>query len=1193
VKNNPSREKYRFVLISALIFLFSTASSQGLRINEAVSVNPGYLTDADGDSPDWFEVINPELSAVNLAGWSVTDDRKEPGKWIVAQGLLQPSGRMVVFASGKNRTPEVSGWNTVIANQNPCKYTIGSASLSPSWRFRQFSETGWLDGKVSVGFGDNDDATVISPAGSVFIRIHFSVEDTALIQSGFLFADYDDGFVAWLNGAEIVRANMAGVKDTPPAWNAYAASIHEAAMYSGGKPDKFQLSRFKHLLVPGDNVLAVQVHNSDAASSDLTFIPFLVFGMKSGGNTGKPLPAVCEVPRQEYHTNFSLSSSGETLYLIHPDGTAADSVTLPAMTSGLSWARIPDGSDSWQLTQVPTPGQPNPSTGFPGAAPPVQLTVTGGAYTSPFQVPKPLPVSGETIRYTLNGMEPTASSPAFSSAVLISKTSVLKTRSFKSGFLPGPVTTETFLISSPHKIPVVSISVDSLWFFQPDTGIYVMGPNASGSFPYFGANFWLDKEVPVYWELFDETGKKQTQFGSGLKIFGAYSRGQAQRSFALFARPEYGSKEFDYPLFPGNPVSSFQSVVLRNSGNDWAYSGIRDYLTCRLTENLGVDRLQSRPVSVYLNGRYWGVYFLMEKTSEHLLANRHGFRPESMEMVELGSGWGEFHAFNGTVDAWNSFFDWLAGKDMNSPEIQAIIRARMDVENFFLYQAVNIWILNTDWPGNNYKFWRSVNPVTPWKWIMYDTDFGYGLFNSNAYSVNGIEFASTESGDPVWPNPPISTYLFRRLLEGENFRNQFINISMDLMNSRLKSQTTQAILKEIKNEVSADMVHQRTRWAADMQGNWSDQVSSIGNFLYNRNQYMLLHLFQMIKKGGTGIVNLTGDPEKGSIRLNSLTLTQPTFQGPYFSEVPVTISAVPKPGYRFKGWTGTLSDTSRTLNLKPPTTGLYLTAVFEPVFSQEAQISINEINYNSKPGSGTGDWVELVNSGDAQADLSGWVFKDEDNAHSYLIPGGTVLQPGGFLVLAERPDTLLKRFPGKNILPVALPFGFSGSGEVLRLFKPDGSAADTVHYLDSDPWPSEADGTGKTLEKINPGKLSSDPVNWKPGPDGGTPGSTNSVFVSVNQPAKNQQPTVLTLAGNFPNPFNPETTLQFYLPGPGVVSVEIYEVTGRRVSAFQRSYQEAGLKELPWKPENLASGILFYRLSWKNQSQTGKMLLLK
>ena len=166
---------------------------------------------------------------------------------------------------------------------------------------------------------------------------------------------------------------------------------------------------------------------------------------------------------------------------------------------------------------------------------------------------------------------------------------MIRAASFKNGWLKSPIKTSTFILDNEsHDFPTIFLSTAPENFFDYYTGIYVMGPNASSDFPHFGANFWQDWERPVYIEILEPDG---TYFESpaGAKIFGGWSRGQAQKSLSIFARGEYGAREFDYPLFPDLDIDSYQSFVLRNSGNDWNFTMLRDWYMTGIFKSIDID----------------------------------------------------------------------------------------------------------------------------------------------------------------------------------------------------------------------------------------------------------------------------------------------------------------------------------------------------------------------------------------------------------------------------------------------------------------------------------------------------------------------------------------------------------------------------------------------------------------------------
>lgn len=138
----------------------------------------------------------------------------------------------------------------------------------------------------------------------------------------------------------------------------------------------------------------------------------------------------------------------------------------------------------------------------------------------------------------------------------------------------------TYILEKNPDIAAVFLTTDPNSLFDPDTGIYMEGPNAEEKEPHYGANYWLDKEIPVFVELV-EPDNNNPAFSkyAGLEIFGNWSRMHAKKSVAITFREKYGDKRLYYPLFPEFPeLKVFKSFILRNFGNNFGRDYIRDRL---------------------------------------------------------------------------------------------------------------------------------------------------------------------------------------------------------------------------------------------------------------------------------------------------------------------------------------------------------------------------------------------------------------------------------------------------------------------------------------------------------------------------------------------------------------------------------------------------------------------------------------
>ncbi len=172
-------------------------------------------------------------------------------------------------------------WETAVYAADEWAYLIPESELPSDWNTIGFDDSGWSTGPGGFGYGDEDDGTEIEPALSVYMRRNFTVTNMDDLISAFLHADYDDGFVAYLNGTEIGRSNNLGDPGTFVPYDVTTSTDHEAQLYWGGYPEAYTLDsqQLASLLTAGENVLAVQAHNVGITSSDMSSNFFLSFGI--------------------------------------------------------------------------------------------------------------------------------------------------------------------------------------------------------------------------------------------------------------------------------------------------------------------------------------------------------------------------------------------------------------------------------------------------------------------------------------------------------------------------------------------------------------------------------------------------------------------------------------------------------------------------------------------------------------------------------------------------------------------------------------------------------------------------------------------------------------------------------------------------------------------------------------------------
>ena len=435
----------RLILPYLLLFILPLKLYSQVLINEFSSSNLTGLTDEDGQYTDWIELYNNSPSLLNLDGYHLSDERSLLKKWTFPAVPLKAYSFMLVYASGKNRTALPISYKTIIQRGTAWNYLVPSYDIGNSWQNNGFDDSSWNTGLSGFGYGDNDDSTVLDNIASVFIRKEFIVTGLQDIEELVLSIDYDDGYVAYINGHEISRSNL-GLPGSPVSFNQVTGAFQrEATMYTGGLPENIIISNPESLLVEGINVIAVEGHNSDLASSDFTLIPMLTIGRNNSGSADS-VPAYIQLKGRKLHTNFKINEEGETLILSRPDSSVVDSVSPVLMTADLSYGRKPDGTDSWYYFDSPTPYLPNISKGYSTLNPDtIIFSAKGGYYPGGLSLTLSSTLNSDSIFYTVDGSEPTVNSLRYNGPLDISGNMIVRAGSFKADMLHGEIATNTYI----------------------------------------------------------------------------------------------------------------------------------------------------------------------------------------------------------------------------------------------------------------------------------------------------------------------------------------------------------------------------------------------------------------------------------------------------------------------------------------------------------------------------------------------------------------------------------------------------------------------------------------------------------------------------------------------------------------------------------------------------------------------------
>jgi hypothetical protein len=604
----------------------------------------------------------------------------------------------------------------------------------------------------------------------------------------------------------------------------------------------------------------------------------------------------CDERNSGLHTNFNLDSDGEEVFLSNASQTELDRITFPEQYINISFGRLSDGGSTIDYMVSPTPGaKNNPLTGTIRLENPT-LSVKSGRYASAQSLSMTAAEDGAEVRFTTDGSEPNSGSELFANAVPITKTTTVKAKTFKAGFLPSKTEVKTYFISEhAFTLPVVSLSTKPAYLFDNTIGIVADGTNGiPGNCMDQPRNWNQDWDRHAVFEYFEKTGEKILDQNVDIRVSGGCSRNNPQKSLVLRARDKFGSKTIEHEFFKSKQINNFGGIVLRNGGNDFYYTMFRDGLMQSLTiGQMDVDYLAYQPATVYLNGTYWGIQNIREKVDGDYIEANYGVGKEDVDIIETFG-----NAIEGTSTHYAVYLDSLQRIPRATPEAFTFINRYIDVQEFINYLTAEIYYANTDWPGNNIKFWRQRSTNGKFRWILWDLDFGMGAYQWASYPTHPtLEFATDPDNDG-WPNPAWSTLHLRLLLEIPEFKNRFIQTLTTSLSTTFKADRVNAMITSFQNTISAEMPYHVQRWNLSMD-NWNYEVSRLKLFAGERNEYMKNHIASFFGLGdGVRISVNTFPSQSGTVALNGISSAS-VENAFYFRNLPFNISAQASPGYTF------------------------------------------------------------------------------------------------------------------------------------------------------------------------------------------------------------------------------------------------------------------------------------------------------
>lgn len=569
------------------------------------------------------------------------------------------------------------------------------------------------------------------------------------------------------------------------------------------------------------------------------------------------------------------------------------------------------------------------------------------------------------------------------------------------------------------------------------------------------ANYNSDAEVPVNVAIFLQDGTDILSQNCGLKIYGNFTRAKNQKSFRLFARYDYDAfNEFSYAFLPNLisaegrvAIDAFQRLSFHNAGNDNGYGFIRTELIGELARRSGFpDVLVSESATVYVNGQYQGVYWLVNTFDDRYFKERYGGYDGEMVVCEgeLNQMYVESAETEEEIrfsEEYNAFCEWALTADMSVDEDWNYACGVIDIENFARYMAIEYYIGNIDWPHNNVKVYRYACAEEEeyhegtvfdgrYRYLLFDTDYGMGLQFLGWF---GLE-ATDKRLEYLSENAEM-TGLFYSLLNREEFRLLFIHSVMNLMGGSFSAAEVFPVLNEYNIKRYAELQYmmeetdllKNSIWEPDDNNmeNVAAELAVIYNYAERRPDTVLEELQDKWNCGEPIRLAISAEAA-GELSVGGLKTGKTEYEGLCLANVPLEIAATPAPGVTVTGYyINSVFVEGEKIELLPREwlEGQNAAIIVKAAVEIEPVESLTISTYHIR---GTDDYVILRNNGQIPLRLSDYALTDteEDWAKGRLPE--EELEPGEeFVVYGGKYSGEMERDSAQ------VPFSWNGEEEIL------------------------------------------------------------------------------------------------------------------------------------------------------------------
>lgn len=808
------------IILFAILLMSTVACSDSQRaehgknivINELMASNRTGLLNEKGKPKDWIEIKNTSNDSINLKGFKLaitkiktdtvpeTDEVEEQEvtkTWEFPDVTIAGKECMVIFAEkkkeGKTRTalttdfklPKEGGTLQFIAPGGEVLNEVKFDKLKADQALARqpdgsFEPTYWQ----SPGFENNREGYE-----AAMLKIDEQRQSPLLIWE--VMSRADESFNNWVELKNVSESDI---------------NLAEYSLAKKTGKDEPEWKLPDRVLHPGE-FITIQLAGKNA-------------------NPQNPLQA-----------DFKLGNA-ETI-ILSKEGKFVDGMCAKPTIPGSSIGRSKD-KKGFFFFSTPTRNAENPTDGKPYIAEAPAFDQAPGVYSKKKQLTLRLKDTERPVHYTLDGSKPTVNSPLFKDSLLISENTVV--RYFAEGdsaTMRSKTATTTYLLDVDHEIPVVSIAVNNDDLYGYNTGIYANGPGYDSEWPHQGANYFKNWTKDAHVEFFDDKeGMSGFDVDCGLKIFGGFSRAEAKKSFRLKFKNKYGDSKVDYDFFGTGQPLELENLVLRAGAQDWNRCMLRDEFFTTLMKEHSPNILTQmyRPVALYVNGKYFGLYYFREKINKDFVARKLAIPNDSINII-VAKGYLE----EGSLEPYRKLMNFVATHDMTVPENYEYMKNNVDFLGLIDYKLGEIYSGNTDVGNIRYVLPTTSESDKKWHFVFYDLDATW--VGNKPEASHYISISPDTGNDAVTEHNKI----LYSLLPNPEFRQLFLERVAYHLENTFSTKNATTVFDRIVAQIRPEMQRNCERWPQLSYGTWEKNIEEFRKRFDDKHIVMLNQLREYLK----------------------------------------------------------------------------------------------------------------------------------------------------------------------------------------------------------------------------------------------------------------------------------------------------------------------------------------------------------